>query len=102
MPVHQSFGEDPFSQRQDFVDVVPRDHRIDVHFEPASELRLQAAQNPGALDRLVEIAGHAAHRVVRVGQAVERDVDVQIQIAVSRQATVGDFINPGRFQAIRR
>ncbi len=63
-----------------FTDVVPRDDRIDVHFEPASKLRLEKAKNPRALDGFVEVTGDASHRVVVILQSIQCDIDVKLKL----------------------
>src|SRR5262249_21152115 len=66
MAVGNPLLPEEFSQRKNLIEIVARDYRIDVDDQPQSELSLQSAQEPAALQCFLEITGNPAHEVVRV------------------------------------
>src|SRR5262245_20055243 len=102
MAVNDPFREHPFCQRMNLVEVVARDHRIEVHFKPGAEYRFQNAKHPRSFNRLVEISGHTAHAVVGVSDAIERDIDVQLQPWIVLETTLSDFVDASRLESVCR
>jgi len=84
------------------VEVVSGHYGVDVHLETRSENRLEDPKHPRALNGPVKIAGHPAHRVVGIPQAIQRDIDVQLQLRIVFETALGDFINAPRLESIGR
>ena len=102
MPIGDAFRPDEFRKRKDLVQIVARDHRIDVYDQAQTESRLQRAKQTPALESPVEIAGHAAHEVVRLAQSIQSNVDVKLEAGILHQAMLGDLVNAMRLQSVRR
>ena len=82
--------------------LLPVDDRVDVDLQARVELRFQLPETASAIERLAEVARNAAQPVVGRLEAVERQVDVQLEVAVSGQAVVRDLDDPARLQPVGR
>ena len=93
---------DEFCQGKNLVHIVARDHRIDVHDQSETEFRFQSPQQAPAFQCLFEIARYTAHEIMAFPQAVQRNVDMQLEAAIASQNMLGNFVNPMGFEPIRR
>src|SRR5438270_11067519 len=82
--------------------VLGADDRVDVEAEAVYVFFLERVERAYAVKRARPIAGHAAHTVVRLAVAVERDVEVEVKLRVEAERAVNDLEGATLQQSVGR
>jgi len=102
MSVDQILRKNPFGKNKDLIPVVAGDHCVEMNFKPFSKTQFKTSQISRRQNCLVEIARNSPHGVMRIPQAIERNVNVQLKFRIGFQAPFGNLTDSRRLQSIRR
>src|SRR3989454_7465357 len=99
--VHRAAGLDELGDLEDVVEILRADYGVNVDAQVREPLpaRLNGFER---FERLLEIAGDGADRVLHLAEAVEGDVQVEAQFGVFGQNSPHPLGRPPRQQAVRR
>src|ERR1043165_9445952 len=75
----------------DLCVVLRADDRVDVEAEASAVSLFERVERADAVERAAPVAGHAAHAVVRLAVAVERDVKIKGKLGVRAKRAFDDL-----------